>query len=207
MTELPTVAVLTRHTCVLIDYRTGHTELRTRLPENRDTLVIIRHETDAGSWGTEETNAVLRTPSKVGSGWILAAIPATAVTVPVLFCGSRPHRFARMVRLACVGRRFPPATDAQAQHVVHAVRRISALFPARWACLEQSVTAALLLAMVGRRAEWRHGVATDPVRLHAWIEADGYPVEEEPGIDAYTPIYTPDGPAVGPGETLENTVE
>ncbi|WP_240801398.1 lasso peptide biosynthesis B2 protein [Streptomyces sp. A1136] len=44
------------------------------------------------------------------------------------------------------------------------------LTPARWACLEQSTAGTLLPDAAGRRAEWRHGIAADPVRLHAWIE-------------------------------------
>lgn len=203
MTVLPTVAVLTGHACVLIDYRTGRTELRTVLPQGPDPLVVVRHENGAGSWGTEETSAVLQLPTKVGRKWLLTAILAVAVTAAMQFCGSRSTRFARMVRVACAGRRLPPATGTQTRKAIHAVRRISVLLPGRWACLEESVAAAALLAMTGRRAEWRHGIATDPIRLHAWIEAGGHPVEEGPGIDAYTPIYTPDGPAAGLDESPE----
>jgi hypothetical protein len=40
----------------------------------------------------------------------------------------------------------------------------------RTACLENSVTAALLLAFHGRQVTWRLGAATDPLRSHAWVE-------------------------------------
>ena len=106
-----------------------------------------------------------------------------------------------MVALACCGRTLRPATDRQAQHAVQAVRWASYAVPARWACLEQSTAAAVLLAAARRRAEWRHGVAMDPVRLHAWI-VDGQerPVEEPADTSLYTATYTPDGPgAVGAG--------
>ncbi|MFI5616818.1 lasso peptide biosynthesis B2 protein [Streptomyces sp. NPDC051567] len=73
----------------------------------------------------------------------------------------------------------------------------------RWACLEQSVAAALLLAVTGVRGEWRHGVAGDPVRLHAWIvDRNGCPVDEPPDTALYAVTYTPDGPGParrGPG--------
>lgn len=72
----------------------------------------------------------------------------------------------------------------------------------RWACLEESTAAAVLLAISGRRAEWRHGVATDPIRLHAWIaDPEGQPVEEPADTALYTPTYTPDGP--GPATRAE----
>ncbi|MGH3905753.1 MAG: lasso peptide biosynthesis B2 protein [Pseudonocardiaceae bacterium] len=52
-----------------------------------------------------------------------------------------------------------------------------------------------MLAAAGRRAEWRHGVATDPVRLHAWIaDHTGAPVEEPADTALYTATCTPDGP-------------
>ncbi|WP_405796628.1 lasso peptide biosynthesis B2 protein [Streptomyces sp. NBC_01506] len=58
-----------------------------------------------------------------------------------------------------------------------------------------STAASLLLAGARRRAEWRHGVAVDPVRLHAWIaDPEGEPVEEPADTALYTPTYTPDGP-------------
>ncbi|MGH3907812.1 MAG: lasso peptide biosynthesis B2 protein, partial [Pseudonocardiaceae bacterium] len=87
--------------------------------------------------------------------------------------GARHGRFARC------GRALPPATERQVRHAVRAIRWASHVLPTRWVCLEQSTAAAVLLAAAGRRAEWRHGVATDPVRLHAWIaDHTGAPVEE-----------------------------
>jgi hypothetical protein len=37
--------------------------------------------------------------------------------------------------------------------------------PARIACLEESVAAMVALALAGRQADWRHGIASDPVRM------------------------------------------
>ncbi|MFI7103537.1 lasso peptide biosynthesis B2 protein [Streptomyces sp. NPDC050161] len=83
--------------------------------------------------------------------------------------GSERGRLSCLVRLGCCGRHLSPATHVQAVYAVRAVRWAARMVPARWAYLKQSAAAALLLASAGRRAEWRHGVATDPVRLHAWI--------------------------------------
>ncbi|GAA3047471.1 hypothetical protein GCM10020000_29510 [Streptomyces olivoverticillatus] len=103
-----------------------------------------------------------------------------------------------MIRLASYGRALPPADRTQAEHAVRAVRRMSSVIPARWACLEQSTAASLLLSAAGRRAEWRHGVAADPWRLHAWIaDRAGQPVDEPADTALCTPTYTPDGPVPG----------
>ncbi|MGH8918090.1 MAG: lasso peptide biosynthesis protein [Actinomycetes bacterium] len=36
---------------------------------------------------------------------------------------------------------------------------------------------------------WCHGVATDPIRLHAWITVDGVPVAEPASIARCTPLF------------------
>ncbi|MBZ6173360.1 lasso peptide biosynthesis B2 protein [Streptomyces olivaceus] len=91
--------------------------------------------------------------------------------------------------------RFSPATVSQARYAVLAVRWAARLLPMRWACLEDSTAAAFLLSTARRRAEWRHGVALDPVRLHAWIVGpNGEPVEEPTDTALYTATFTPDGP-------------
>lgn len=46
----------------------------------------------------------------------------------------------------------------------------------------------LALALAGYRASWCHGVAADPLRLHAWIEADSKPVGEPASTELFTPI-------------------
>ncbi|MCZ0994333.1 lasso peptide biosynthesis B2 protein [Streptomyces noursei] len=187
--------VLTDHSCVIVNYRTGRTELRRLTAHVGEAGVVVRHGAAAPSWGTVEVPAVLPTPGPVPTRWWLAAMPVLIATVAVRVIGPKQGRFRRLVRLGCCGSGLPPATKVQAVHAVRAVRRASRLVPARWACLEQSAAVALLLASAGRRAEWRHGFAADPVRLHAWIaDQEGRPVEEPAETSLYTPIYTPDGP-------------
>ncbi|MBV9163468.1 MAG: lasso peptide biosynthesis B2 protein [Pseudonocardiales bacterium] len=60
--------------------------------------------------------------------------------------------------------------------------------PANVACFEESTSAAVALALSGRHAGWRHGIVSDPVRMHAWIEVDGQPVGEPPSTRRYTPL-------------------
>ncbi|WP_254802508.1 lasso peptide biosynthesis B2 protein [Kitasatospora sp. SUK 42] len=55
--------------------------------------------------------------------------------------------------------------------------------------LEEATAASLLLAIGGRGGAWRHGVATDLIRLHAWIcDVHGLPVGEPEHTGDYTPI-------------------
>ncbi|MGQ0777106.1 MAG: lasso peptide biosynthesis B2 protein [Pseudonocardiales bacterium] len=67
-------------------------------------------------------------------------------------------------------------------------RAAASFFPARIACLEESVAAMLALGLAGYRASWCHGVAADPLRLHAWIEAGGKRVGEPASTELFTPI-------------------
>ncbi|MFT2017375.1 lasso peptide biosynthesis B2 protein [Streptomyces sp. 796.1] len=147
------------------------------------------------TWGTVEQAAVPSEPGRTPLWWRAVAVPAVLATATVWAVGRRRNRFQRLVHLACSGRDLPPATDLQARYAVRAVRWAAQFLPMRWACLEDSTAAALVLRVVGRRAEWRHGVALDPVRLHAWIAGpDSAPVEEPTDTALYTPTYTPDGP-------------
>ncbi|RKS07190.1 transglutaminase superfamily protein [Nocardiopsis sp. Huas11] len=86
----------------------------------------------------------------------------------------------RMLRLveAASRRHHRPADMHEAEKAVHAVRDLGLFSPVHVACLEESVAAVLILAMRGHGACWRHGVVADPIRLHAWIEVEGWPVAE-----------------------------
>lgn len=203
VTYSSTVAALTAHACVLIDYDTGQTELRPASDEAAALgASVVRLQDAAPSWGTVEVPAVLPSPAPIPLRWRAGAVPAVLLTAAVRTVGRRSRRFARFVRLACSGRALPPATAYQARYAVCAARWAARGMPMRWACLEESTAAAVLLAISGRRAEWRHGVATDPIRLHAWIaDPEGQPVEEPADTALYTPTYTPDGP--GPATRAE----
>ncbi|GHB32490.1 lasso peptide biosynthesis B2 protein [Streptomyces chryseus] len=200
------VAVVLPAACVVIDYRSGRTELRPVLPGERHLpqgAVVVEHPTQAPSWGTIEVAAALTPAPAAPWAWRLAALPMLLATAAVAAAGPRSGKFHRLVRLGCIGRPLPPAGQARTQAAVRAVRWASRMMPARWACLEQSAAAAVLLAATGARGEWRHGVAGDPVRLHAWIvDRQGRPVEEPEDTALYAVTYTPDGPGParrGPG--------
>ncbi|MFJ6783632.1 lasso peptide biosynthesis B2 protein [Streptomyces yangpuensis] len=191
------VAVVLPASCVVLDYRSGRTELHTIPPKG---ALTIQHQEDVPSWGTIEVAAALtRVPA---APWTqrLAAVPVLLATAVVAHAGPRSGKFHRLVRLAGIGRGLPRASKSRVRDAVNAIRWASRVMPARWACLEQSTAAAVLMAASGLRAEWRHGIAGDPVRMHAWIaDSDGRPVEEPPDTALYAVTYTPDGPPLAEG--------
>jgi hypothetical protein len=104
--------------------------------------------------------------------------------------GHRKRAMARLIALLrrAMARTTRPATNAEA---VHAVRQAGLFLPGRLACLEESVAVVLMLAASRRRVTWCHGVAADPVRLHAWVETShGEPVAEPPSTLRYTTLLT-----------------
>jgi hypothetical protein len=157
-------------------------------PQAAPAPVVIRLNGSTVSWGTQETAAALPAIGNAPWPWRLAALPIVLLVLLARQSG-RKHRFARLVRLTQLGAQQPWATDLQARHAVRAVRHVARYIPARIACLEESMAAKLLLAAIGKRATWCHGIATDPVRLHAWIAgSDGDPIDEPPSTHRYTMI-------------------
>lgn len=141
------------------------------------------------SWGTQDHPAQLHPIPVPPRWWYLPATVAIFATLILRGSGRRRRRFARLVSAATGVHGRRPADERTARHAVHAVRRVALLVPARWACLEESTAAVLTLAVAGYRVHWRHGIATDPVRMHAWIEADKNPIDEPPDIIHYTPTW------------------
>lgn len=128
--------------------------------------------------------------------WGARAIAAIAVTLTIRSAGARGRAFARLVlltRSAADGCRA--ASQQEAETALLAVRWTAQFVPARMACLEESVAVMVALAFGGRRADWRHGIACDPVRMHAWIEVQGQPVGEPASTSAYTPLIRIPPPA------------
>ncbi|MEE2038763.1 lasso peptide biosynthesis B2 protein [Nocardiopsis sp. CT-R113] len=142
------------------------------------------------NWGTRDSPAALAPIPRVPLRWY--ALGALALLL-VLGCGLRGRggAFARTGRLA--RRRSAGTADhAAATRVAYSVRRVGRLLPFRVACWEEAASTAVALRWAGCRADFRHGVATDPVRLHAWVEVGGRPVAESDDITDYTPFEEPD---------------
>ncbi|MER6359483.1 lasso peptide biosynthesis B2 protein [Kitasatospora sp. NPDC001527] len=201
-----TRTALTGRAGVVVDYRTGRTVLLTG-----DTLTrwldALKHSAAPApvplrdshvSWGTRESPARLEAVAPPPWAWRLAAAAVVATTLAVRTAGRPDRSFGRLRRLAEAGGHLPFPSARHASLAVRSVRWAARAFPARVACLEESVAASLLLLLGGRGGAWRHGVATDPIRLHAWIcDVHGLPVEEPEQTGDCTPINAPTDPERG----------
>ncbi|HKR52259.1 MAG TPA: lasso peptide biosynthesis B2 protein [Pseudonocardiaceae bacterium] len=147
----------------------------------------------APSWGVQEVSAGRAPLPRVPRSSLALAVAALGAVLLAEHAGHRKQAMARLIailRTATV-RTTRPATDAEARRAVHAVRQVGLFLPGRLACLEESVTVVLMLAVSRLRVNWCHGVAADPVRLHAWVETShGEPVAEPPSTLRYTTLLT-----------------
>ncbi|WP_281170516.1 lasso peptide biosynthesis B2 protein [Actinokineospora enzanensis] len=144
------------------------------------------------SWGTQEVQAG-RTPiPPVRYRALPLAALALAGVLTVAHTGPARTRMARLTRLIrwATLRTVRPAMIERALEAIHAIRRVGMLAPGRVACLEESSAVVLMLAAYRQRVTWCHGVAADPIRLHAWVETDGQPIAEPASTSRYTPLRT-----------------
>ena len=102
------------------------------------------------------------------------------------------------VVLGRIGRWARPATAEEGEAAVALVRRVSMRAAAGRDPIPSSVAAAL--ACLGRRtsAQWRVGLRSPPVEMHAWIEAGGRAVGERVDVvSAYPTIVASSRPVDG----------
>lgn len=145
------------------------------------------------SWGTQEV-VVARTelpPASLG-----AAVAGAAWLIAVqlaLKIGPESASLARLLWLLQSVTRLTrnTATPERAEQAVNTVRRASRFIPWRAACLEESAAVVLMLAASRQRVTWCHGVAADPIRLHAWVETDhGQRVAEPSSTEQFAALLT-----------------
>ncbi|USY17462.1 lasso peptide biosynthesis B2 protein [Nocardiopsis exhalans] len=141
------------------------------------------------SWGTRDSPAALEPIPRASLRWYaLGSLALLAVLSGGL--GGRRSAFTRTRRL--VWKTTADATDhAVALEAAHAVRKVGRLLPLRVACWEEAAATSIALRWAGYRSAFRHGAATDPVRLHAWVEVGGRAVAESDDITDYTPFEEP----------------
>lgn len=158
-------------------------------PESRPWMVPEAPAT-VPSWGTHEVPAGVVHPGRTPVGTTVVASVALGSVLVARHVGRRSRSFSRIVALLTAATRWPrrQAEPASVKHALHCVRNVASVLPFRVACLEETAAALLVLAVVGRRAGWCHGIAADPIRLHAWITLDGQPVAEPASTSRYTPL-------------------
>ncbi|MGW4626304.1 lasso peptide biosynthesis B2 protein [Streptomyces rubiginosohelvolus] len=146
--------------------------------------------TPAASWGGAEHPAGV---TRVTGPFSATAAVALATTWSITRVGRRKHAMNRLIRAleASSSATCRPASPAEASEAVLAVRRTAWHAPVRTACLEESAAATFMLATRRLSVVWCHGIAADPVRLHAWVQTvEGDLVAEPPSTRAYTPALT-----------------
>lgn len=147
----------------------------------------------SASWGSTEHPAGLVPPSVPATVILRATATAALGVVLAVKCtgptGTAMRRVMALVRL-CAARARRPATVGQIESTVNAVRYAAYAAPTRAACLEESAAVVVMLAAQGLGVTWCHGIAPDPVRLHAWVQTGyGFPVAEPASTGAY-PLLT-----------------
>ncbi|MFE9686662.1 lasso peptide biosynthesis B2 protein [Streptomyces sp. NPDC006285] len=117
-------------------------------------------------------------------------LAARIVLVPALVLSLLPPRRIRAV-LERARRGARPATAAQAKNARDAMCAVSLRCAGPKGCLPRSLGAALLCRMTGVWPTWCTGVrVVPPFTAHAWIEADGRPVDEGVPDDYFTRLIT-----------------
>ncbi len=188
------IAADTGHAIILLDIRAGRVRALAGTAaagwhDPSGVFVPVQVREAAASWGASETQAALPTLAAPSVTWAVRALAAIVTTLAIRSGGARGQTFARMIWLAGGAGRCHRAAEApQAKAALDAVRWAAQFVPVRFACLEESVAASVALALSGRSADWRHGIACDPVRMHAWIEVDGRPVGEPSSTSDCTPL-------------------
>ncbi|MER6006474.1 lasso peptide biosynthesis B2 protein [Nonomuraea angiospora] len=116
---------------------------------------------------------------------------------PALAAVAAAHLIARLpparirAALTFARRGAAPASAEQARAARDAVVAVS-LSCAGEGCLPRSIAAALLCRLRGCWPTWCAGIRVHPFGAHAWIEADGQPVDEPPRHYRVTIAIAPD---------------
>ncbi|MEU0011623.1 lasso peptide biosynthesis B2 protein [Streptomyces halstedii] len=154
---------------------------------------VTRGTTATASWGSVEHPAGTARPRHIPLLDVLRATGALSAVAAVKAVGHRRTTMLRVIRTVhrATSTRRRPATPEQAAAAVLAVRAAGWNSPGRSACLEESAAAVLLMASRCLGVTWCHGIAADPVRLHAWVQTeDGTPIAEPLSTSAFTPVLT-----------------
>ncbi len=152
---------------------------------------LIAAHSARSSWGSTEHAAGATRPLPVSPQRLLGATSALIAVSSVKAAGNRRAATRRIVRTLelAASTALRPATPEEVHVTVNAIRAAGWYSPGRTACLEESAAVVLSLAARRRSVAWCHGIAADPVRMHAWVQTeDGTAVGEPASTLAYTPV-------------------
>ncbi|GAA3502082.1 lasso peptide biosynthesis B2 protein [Streptomyces albogriseolus] len=105
-----------------------------------------------------------------------------------------PARLHRVLRVLSKGSR--PAGYAEVARARRSVVSVSTRC-AGLGCLQRSVATVLLCRVRGRWADWCTGFRVQPFAAHAWVEADGRPVDEPGEVGVFRTVLAVRRPGSG----------
>ncbi|MFI1969677.1 hypothetical protein BLA24_15625 [Streptomyces cinnamoneus] len=114
-------------------------------------------------------------------------LPLLAVAAGHLIGRLPPRRIRSVLTVAARGAR--PASYAEAGRARGTVTAVSVRCAGE-GCLPRSIATALLCRVHGSWPTWHAGVRTLPFRAHAWVEAEGRPVDEPLSTAQMRPVVT-----------------
>ncbi|AQZ62002.1 polyketide beta-ketoacyl synthase [[Actinomadura] parvosata subsp. kistnae] len=124
-----------------------------------------------------------------GVPWRARAAARVAVAAAFVLALLPPNRLRAVLRLLRHGAR--PATYAQAKAARDAVLAVSLTCLGVHGCLPRSLATTVLCRLRGSWPTWCSGVRMrPPFAAHAWVEAEGTPVEETVPDGYLTPLIT-----------------
>ncbi|MFF3175406.1 lasso peptide biosynthesis B2 protein [Streptomyces sp. NPDC057900] len=98
-----------------------------------------------------------------------------------------PARLHRL--LGVISRGSRPAGYAEVARARRSVVSVSTRC-AGLGCLQRSVATVLMCRARGRWADWCTGFRTQPFGAHAWVEADGRPVDEPGELSVFRTVLS-----------------
>ncbi|MFJ4656801.1 lasso peptide biosynthesis B2 protein [Nocardia sp. NPDC088792] len=116
--------------------------------------------------------------------------PAVALALAAAWLLSRRSPADMRTFLRAIRRGSRPATYDQAHRARDAILAVSLHCRSDRGCLERSIATVLLCRLRGTVPTWCVGVRTQPFAAHAWVEADGTPVDEPHPRGYYRPLIT-----------------
>jgi Transglutaminase-like superfamily len=117
--------------------------------------------------------------------WRLRPPALLTIGLAWLLVRCSPRRMRNVLEFASKGAR--PATRSEVRRARDAIVGLS-LRHAGPRCLERSIAAALMCRLIGSWPDWCAGVSTHPFEAHAWVEAQGEPIGEDPNEIAHFSI-------------------
>lgn len=114
-------------------------------------------------------------------------LPLLAVGAAHLIGRLSPLRIRRILTACSRGAR--PSTYAEAARARTDVVAVSVRCAGQ-GCLPRSIATALLCRARGTWPTWRTGMRTVPMVAHAWVEAEGRPVDDLPMTPGIPPLIT-----------------